>query len=529
MLWFIRSYFGAGRRWLALAIAANWIVLVVLNVFLPFSSVFSVIDSLDRSGTFLGEPFALARGLAREWNVAAALLGGGALLAYVVDASAAVWRRGERRRALVIGGSMILFIVAASLQAGLVDNGALRMPYMVSFAFLAVVLAMGFELSADVARSVRLSRELEESEQRMQLAARAAKLGLWVWEISTDEIWTTDQGRELFGFGKEEPLDLPRFLGALHPEDREVVHGEITQSIGSGGEYESKHRVVLADGQVRWIAAFGRVEFDADRRALRMQGVSIDVTQQRRTELELQQQRGELAHLSRVAMLGELSGSLAHELNQPLAAILSNAQAAQLFLNHRGIDLPELAEILGDIVQADQRAGEVIRRLRLLLRKGEIDMQLLDVNELVREVLRLVRSDLINQNVIVQTSFADRLPAALGDSVQLQQVILNLVTNACDAMADKPPDDRRLLVRTAPAGASGLCVFIEDRGRGLPGDAATRIFQPFYTTKPHGMGLGLSVCRTILSAHGGSLGAANNTERGATFHFTLPATAPALE
>ncbi len=241
-------------------------------------------------------------------------------------------------------------------------------------------------------------------------------------------------------------------------------------------------------------------------------------------ELErTRQQQSELAHLSRVTMLGELSGSLAHELNQPLTAILSNAQAAQRFLAHDNADLDEVRDILKDIVDEDKRAGEVIRRLRLLLKKGEVQHQPLDLNEVVLEVLKLVRSDLVNQGVTAQTELAPGLPVLHGDRVQLQQVLLNLVINACDAMSGVATADRQFIVRTKPAYGQGVEASVSDCGDGIPADKLEQVFEPFFTTKAHGMGLGLSVCRTIITAHGGKLWVTNNAARGATFHFTLPA------
>jgi C4-dicarboxylate-specific signal transduction histidine kinase len=258
-----------------------------------------------------------------------------------------------------------------------------------------------------------------------------------------------------------------------------------------------------------------------------MMGATIDITARKQAELEVQQQRGELAHLSRVTMLGELSGSLAHELNQPLTAILSNAQAAQRFLAHDNADLNEVRDILADIVAEDKRAGEVIRRLRLLLKKGEVQHQPFNLNEVVREVLKLVRSDFVNQGVAAQADLAPALPEVNADRVQLQQVLLNLVMNACDAMAGGPVGDHKLIIRTELAGSEGIRVSVADRGVGLAPDNLEKVFEPFFTTKVQGMGLGLSVCRTIITAHGGKLWAANNPERGATFHFTLPASTEA--
>jgi C4-dicarboxylate-specific signal transduction histidine kinase len=218
-----------------------------------------------------------------------------------------------------------------------------------------------------------------------------------------------------------------------------------------------------------------------------------------------------------------LAGSLAHELNQPLTAILSNAQAAQRFLAHDQPDLNEVRDILVDIVAEDKRAGEVIRRLRPLLKKGEVQRLPLNVNEVVLEALELVRGDLVNHGVAAQTELAPDLPVLHGDRVQLQQVLLNLVMNACDAMAGAARDDRQITIRTDLAGDGLVRVSVVDSGPGIAPDKLEQVFEPFYTTKPHGMGLGLAVCRTIIMAHGGKLWAANNPGRGASFHFALPA------
>jgi C4-dicarboxylate-specific signal transduction histidine kinase len=221
-------------------------------------------------------------------------------------------------------------------------------------------------------------------------------------------------------------------------------------------------------------------------------------------------------------MLGELSGSLAHELNQPLAAILSNAQAAQRFLVRDDFDREELRDILKDIVDEDKRAGEVIQRLRLLLKKGEINLLPLDLNEVVLDVLKIVRSDLVNRDVVADTELAADIPRVMGDRVQVQQVLLNLLTNACDAVSENASGDRSVVVRTHVVDDSTVQVSVIDRGGGISGDALDRIFEPFVTTKSHGMGLGLAVCRTIVTAHGGTLSAANNADRGARFDMTLP-------
>jgi C4-dicarboxylate-specific signal transduction histidine kinase len=306
----------------------------------------------------------------------------------------------------------------------------------------------------------------------------------------------------------------------VHPEDRDGLRRAVEEAIRERGPFEREYRVRARDGALRWISARGRAEPLPDGGVV-LRGASLDVTRRREAELEAARRRDELAHLSRATLLGELSGSLAHELNQPLTAILSNAQAAQRFLADGDARLEEVRQILGDIVTEDKRAGEVIRRLRLLLQKGEVQMQPLDVSELAAEVLGLVRSDLIRHGVAATTELPDGLPPALGDRVQIQQVILNLVTNACDAMSSVSPGERRLLVRAEPANGAGVRLSVADRGVGLPPGGADRVFEPFFTTKAEGMGLGLSVCRTIIAAHGGRLWATSNPDRGATFHFTL--------
>lgn len=238
-------------------------------------------------------------------------------------------------------------------------------------------------------------------------------------------------------------------------------------------------------------------------------------------KLALQQQRGELAHLGRVASLSELSGSLAHELNQPLAAILSNAQAAQRFLDQEPPDLAEVRDILTDIVAEDRRAGEVIRRMRGMLKKGETVLEPLALPALAEEIIGMIHSDLVARNVEVETEFAAALPPVHGDRIQLQQVILNLLINACDAMADTPVPGRRLRVATTVE-QGRVVLTVHDRGHGLTAGAEEKIFEPFYTTKSGGLGMGLAICRSIVTAHGGRLTAQNHPDGGALLRMELP-------
>jgi signal transduction histidine kinase/integral membrane sensor domain MASE1 len=246
-----------------------------------------------------------------------------------------------------------------------------------------------------------------------------------------------------------------------------------------------------------------------------------DVTERRHAEAEAERSRQELAHFLRVSTMGVMATSLAHELNQPLAAIMANVQAAARLLDSESLpELREVRDILADVVEEDKRAGEVIRRLRELLRKGEPERVPLNLNALVREVARLVHSDALIRRIVVRLELDPATPIVRADRVQIQQVVLNFVLNALEATAECGAEHRTVTVRTLK-GARDVQLAVEDEGNGL-GNAASRVFEPFYTTKPAGMGMGLSIARSIVVAHGGTISATNNAVRGATFSFTLP-------
>ncbi len=529
---FVRLYLHAGRRWLAWSICCLRTLVLILNfVFTPNLN-FRHITSLRQFSWGGGEIISVPVGVANPWSLlsSVSLL---LLLIFFVDATITVWRRGDRRRALVVGGSMIFGAILA-WHVPLVIWGIIDIPLFLCFAYSGIVAAMAYELSYDLLHAAQLSRQLQaseadlrETEQRMELAASAAKLGMWMWDIARNEIWITDRGRALFGFAPSEKLDFDRFQSVLHPEDRQSVLQAVENSLHTGAEYEAEYRVVLPDGQLRWISGHGQVEFNGDGQPARVRGASADITKRKQAEEQAARQRNEMAHLSRVSTLGELSGSIAHELSLPLSAILSNAQAAQRLLANGDADLAEMQEILGEIVSEDKRAAEVIRRLRLWLKKGEVQQHSLRINKVVQDVLKLIRSDLVYQKVSVDCELERNLPTVTGDPVQLQQVLLNLVVNACDAMVDCTTPERRLLIRTGTENGNGaVLASVTDRGAGIPEAKMEQIFEPFFTTKPKGMGLGLSVCRTMIAAHRGKLWATNNTDCGATFHFSLPIAVP---
>ena len=368
----------------------------------------------------------------------------------------------------------------------------------------------------------RRSKEaLRVSEERMSLAAESAQLALWDWDATTDRVWMTEEGRKFFGFELGEPLHYADLARRVHPDDSAVRATAIQHALATGGSYEVEYRVILPDGSVRWIAARGRSPSpDAGDAPPRVLGVSMDITRQKQARIEAQLQREELAHLSRVASLSTLSGSLAHELGQPLGSILSNAQAGQRFMSQDAPDLAEVRAIFADIVGANRRAVEIIDRLRTMLRRGEVLLQPVSVQESLDELLRIAGSDLIARGVAVSNLTTGDIPPAMTDRVQLQQVLLNLIVNACDAMASNRPEDRTLTLLTSIA-QNEVRIGVLDCGVGLPDDVET-LFQPFHTTKADGLGMGLSICRTLVTAHGGRLWAERRTERGAAFYVALP-------
>jgi len=245
--------------------------------------------------------------------------------------------------------------------------------------------------------------------------------------------------------------------------------------------------------------------------------------ERKQTEMEIHEQRSELAHLARAAMLGELSGTLAHELMQPLTAVLTNAQVAQRLIARNPPALTDMPDILSDIVAAERRASDVIHRLRTMLAKGHTALVPVDLNEVITDTLKLARSEFAAREISFALHTRADLPPVLGDRVQLQQVLLNLIINACDAMSDTAPAERRITVNAAGSSDGSIVrLSVTDRGSGVPRELIDRIFDPFVTSKEHGLGLGLSICRSIMRAHGGQLIVVNNPDRGATFSFSLP-------
>ncbi len=526
-LGFVRFHFGSGSdRLLALALGLR-----ALAVIANFSSgVCLHIDEIRglEQIRFLGETVTvLGEWTPNRW-VVLGQLASLAQIAYVADASRRLWRRGDavkKRRALRIGGTLVIFFIAVTVQAGLVAAGLLRMPFVVSVSFLGVVMVMGHELSRGVLNATGLLRELQRSEQQLTLAAAAGKMSLWEWDLRSNRIWVNAAGREMHGAREDEELDFPRFVATIHGPDRTRVERALEAALSGPDPYAAEYRVDLPGRGQRWMAARGRVERDAEGQARRMRGISMDITARKEAELEAARHHQELAHLSRVSVLGELAGTLAHELNQPLAAILGNAQVGRRMMDDGAPDLREIAAIFDDVTDDAKRAGGIIHGMRAMFRKEPVgEVAPVDLNEAVHQVLGLLHGEIVGRRAKLELALAVDLPRAAVGRVELQQVILNLVINGLDAMRGGERE-ARLEIATERDGA-GLRLSVRDHGPGVPVAARPRLFEPFVTSKPGGLGLGLAISRGIAERFGGSLEAEHPADGGALFLLRLPAAAP---
>jgi signal transduction histidine kinase len=393
MVWFIQSYFRTGRRWLAVTITLLWCAGLVVNFLSPHSLTFIEVSELQRLPAFWGEVYTVPLGTENPWKLLAdiaSLL----IVIYVGDASVRLWRQGGRRTAVVIGAGILFFILLAGIHTPLVDAGIATTPYMISFAFLAIVITMSYQIAADAMRAAQYAQELQQSQK-------------------------------------------------------------------------------------------------------------------------------ELERLARSNLLGELSSSIAHELNQPLGAILNNANAGRRLLASESANLTDIREILDDIVRDDTRAADIIQRLRKLLQTGEVVHERLDINAVLQEAVDLLDSDIRDQGVVLTLALEENLPVLQAGRTEIQQIAINLVFNALTALRDTPAGQRHILIQTSRHN-DNVSVTVRDNGRGIPEEDLPCIFDAFFTHKSDGLGMGLAISRRIIEAYGGRILAENVATGGASFNFTLP-------
>lgn len=385
-------------------------------------------------------------------------------------------------------------------------------------------------LIANLLRRRRAERSLSESEVRAALAAEAAHLGVWELNPKTSEMWVSDKVLELFNIDAKAPIDRATLQSRVHPEDCAMRELAIDRAIQSHGEYDIEYRILLPDKTVRWIHGRGRCMNDAEGKPTRLIGVSMDVTDRKeaiaarkRAEEEARRQREQIDLLGRASLLGEMTASLAHELNQPLAAIVANAGAGVRFIEGGEIEPGTLREIFDDVGSEGRRACDIIQSVRNAIKKGGSVRGRIGINSVVANVALMVRPDAASYSCEVETALSENLPLVEADPIQMQQVLINLVTNAFHAMSATPVTLRKVEIATQPGGNGSVRVTVRDHGTGVSEGMQERLFEQFYTTKKDGLGMGLAIVRSIIEAHGGKITARNADGGGACFDFWLPA------
>jgi PAS domain S-box-containing protein len=645
---FVRLYLRGGHRWLAWAVVGTRTLSLALNFILWPNINFRKITAVKHA-VFLGQSVSVPVGVPNPWIVIAQL--SLLLLAiFVVDAAIAAWRRGDQRQALMVGGSILFFVIAGTAQGAAITWGILSMPVTISLFYQGLVMAMAYELSYDVIHAATLSRRLQTSEvnlrefeERVTLAANAAQLGIWEFDVTTERIWLSDKVRQLFQFPAKGEITFSELEERVHPDDRATGDRAMRRAIETQSSYETEYRIILPDGTNRWIGGRGRFLSEEEGKPARLLGVSMDITQRKQAEElfhlateaspsgtvlvdhrgrivlvntraeklfdyepdelvgkhvetlvperlthlhsgdranffaapearamgagrelfarrkdgsefpveiglnpiqtpdgllvlanvvdistrlaeeeEARRSREQVELLGRVSLLGEMTASLAHELNQPLAAIVNNATAAMQYLEQGRLDSDRLQEILTDVVADGRRAHDVMHNVRSAIKKGSAIRGLINLNDIVRAVAHMVHADAMRRFCKMEVSLAQDLPSIEGDPTQIQQVMINLLRNAFDAMHDAPPGRRVVEIATNYNGDGAICVAVRDYGSGISGGTRERLFEQFFTTKNDGLGMGLAIVRSIIEAHGGTIAAENAEGGGARFHFRLP-------
>jgi PAS domain S-box-containing protein len=373
----------------------------------------------------------------------------------------------------------------------------------------------------DITERKQAEHALRQSEMYLAEAQRLSRTGSFGWHVASGEIVWSDETFRIFGFEKAPTIQLATVLQRIHPDDRARVQRTIDRASSDGKDFAHSYRLLMPDGSVKHVHATARAVTDASG-GMDFVGAVTDITARKRAEMELHEAQASLAHVTRVTALGELAASIAHEVNQPLAGVVTHAAACRRWLDREPPDLKEARGTVQAIIKDGTRAGDVIQRVRALVSKAPDQRAALHINDAINEVVSLVQHELFSHQVSLRLELCSDLPLVIADRVQLQQVILNLVINAIEAMQPVTDRPRELVIRTGRHQDGQVMVTVKDSGIGFATGNADRLFDAFFTTKSSGMGMGLSICRSIVSAHGGRLSASQDAGPGATFQFTLP-------
>jgi PAS domain S-box-containing protein len=375
----------------------------------------------------------------------------------------------------------------------------------------------------DVTERRRAEEKLRHSEAYLAEAQKLTHTGSWVWAVAERRAsHLSEEWYRVYGFDPNEGIpDWNKPVQRMHPDDRARWQQVFNRAISEKSDYEAEYRILLPDGAVRHIHSVGHPVLEASGRLVQFVGSSSDVTERKQAEEALRQTQADLARISRITTMGELTASLAHEVNQPIAAAATDASTCLRWLERDQPDLEEARAAASRAVKDAARAAEIMSRIRSLFKKEISQRELVDVNDIIRGMIELLRSEATRYSVEMRTELSDDLPLIMGDRVQLQQVTMNLLINSIDAMKDVE-GTREIAITSQRAENEQLQVSVSDTGIGLPSQRADQIFNAFFTTKPHGTGMGLRISRSIVESHGGRLWAAHNSPRGACFAFTLP-------
>jgi PAS domain S-box-containing protein len=373
----------------------------------------------------------------------------------------------------------------------------------------------------DIEDRKRAERALQRSEAYLTEAQRLSRTGSFSWRINSGENYWSKETYSIMGFDETVKPTIELAMQRIHPDDRKLVEEQLNRAFRGERDYDYEHRLLMPDGTIKYVQVRGHHQvYENDEKEL--VGALMDVTAARQAQDALQTALAELAHASRVATLGEMSASIAHEVNQPLAAIVSNGEATLRWLDRNVPDIEEARAAAGQVINSAHRASEVIRRIREFSKKSDLEMASLDINDIVKEAAMLVRHEALRYKVAMQVELASGLCAARGDRTQLQQVLVNLAVNGMQAMNAADHGERILVIRTEQKQPNQVLVAVKDVGIGVAPDKVDQLFGAFYTTKPDGLGIGLSICRSIVEAHGGQIWASANAGPGMTFQFSIP-------
>ena len=387
----------------------------------------------------------------------------------------------------------------------------------------AELAAANERLQAEIVERKRAEEKLRRSEEFLAEGQRLSHTGSWAWNPVSGQLLFSKETFRILDFDPEHPA--PRFEAAMerfHQDDRAVVAAALHGALQESKNCEFEARLAVPDGTLKYVYCIGHV-LSIKSSNPEFVGTIMDITERRRAEESAQTAQSQLAHIARVTTMGELAASIAHEVNQPLAAVVTNGNACLRWLNSPIPDLEEARAAVSRIVREGTRAGEIIGRIRSLIKKSPPQMSAVDVNEVISDVLTVTRHQIVRQGVSLLTDLRARPSKVKGDPVQLQQVVLNLVLNGLEATVVKDGGRRELLLKSETQGPDSIVVSVQDSGVGIDPEEADQLFEPFYTTKASGIGLGLSISRSIVEAHGGRLWATPNPGRGAIFQFSLPA------